>query len=172
MWKKIIFLIVSITIIVVAVGLIMKNSKEKTKESNTENSKSNTAFSVKYRGEEIVPGTEFSVNKIDEEANISEIPSCAFDGIDKIYTYKNFEIIVASVNGKDTIYSVYFDNDEMETTEGVKVTDTKDHMIEKYGTDYEQKLGNKYIYLNGNVELSFIIESDIITAIEYTLVTE
>ena len=45
-------------------------------------------------------------------------------------------------------------------------------MIEKYGTDYEQKLGNKYIYLNGNVELSFIIESDIITAIEYTLVTE
>ena len=63
--------------------------KEKTKESNTENSKSNTAFSVKYRGEEIVPGTEFSVNKIDEEANISEIPSCAFDGIDKIYTYKN-----------------------------------------------------------------------------------
>ena len=70
------------------------------------------------------------------------------------------------------IYSVYFDNDEMETTEGVKVTDTKDHMIEKYGTDYEQKLGNKYIYLNGNVELSFIIESDIITAIEYTLVTE
>ncbi len=168
MWKKIIFLIVSITIIVVAVGLIMKNSKEKTKESNTENSKSNTAFSVKYRGEEIVPGTEFSVNKIDEEANISEIPSCAFDGIDKIYTYKNFEIIVASVNGKDTIYSVYFDNDEMETTEG----DTKDHMIEKYGTDYEQKLGNKYIYLNGNVELSFIIESDIITAIEYTLVTE
>ena len=172
MWKKIIFLIVSITIIVVAVGLIMKNSKEKTKESNTENSKSNTAFSVKYRGEEIVPGTEFSVNKIDEEANISEIPSCAFDGIDKIYTYKNFEIIVASVNGKDTIYSVYFDNDEMETTEGVKVTDTKDHMIEKYGTDYEQKLGNKYIYLNGNVELSFIIESDIITAIEYTFVTE
>ena len=172
MWKKIIFLIVSITIIVVAVGLIMKNSKEKTKESNTENSKSNTAFSVKYRGEEIVPGTEFSVNKIDEEANISEIPSCAFDGIDKIYTYKNFEIIVASVNGKDTIYSVYFDNDEMETTEGVKVTDTKDHMIEKYGTDYEQKLGNKYIYLNGNVELSFIIERDIITAIEYTIVTE
>ena len=148
MWKKIIFLIVSITIIVVAVGLIMKNSKEKTKESNTENSKSNTAFSVKYRGEEIVPGTEFSANKIDEEANISEIPSCAFAGIDKIYTYKNFEIIVASVNGKDTIYSVYFDNDEMETTEGVKVTDTKDHMIEKYGTDYEQKLGNKYIYLN------------------------
>ena len=171
MWKKIVFLIISIVIIATAVGLIMKNSKGKTSQNNNDD-KDKTTLSIKYKDVEIVPGTEFSENKINEAANLSEIQSCAFEGTDKIYTYENLEITVATVNGKYTVYSVYFDSDEIETAEGVKVTDTKDKMIEKYGTDYEQKLGNKYIYTNGNVELSFIIESDIIIAIEYTLIAE
>lgn len=171
MWKKIVFLIISIVIIATAVVLIMRNGKDVTSENNKEN-KEKTTLSIKYKNVELVPGTEFSENKINEEANLSEIQSCAFDGVDKVYTYENLEITVASVNGKDTVYSVYFDNDEIETAEGLKVTDTKDKMIEKYGTEYKEELGRKYIYVNGNVELSFIIENDIITAIEYTLVTE
>lgn len=170
--KKIIFIIIAILIIGAVVGVIIlgskKNESDKTKETNAEQ----TTFEVKYQDVEITPGKEFSADRIKEEANLSEIPSCAFNGVDKVYTYENFEIIVASVDGKDTVYSVYFDNDAMETTEGVKVTDTKDKMIEKYGNNYKQELGNKYIYTNNNVELSFIIESDIITAIEYTLIAK
>lgn len=172
MWKKIIFLIISIVIIITCVGLIMKNDKEKAEKDKNEDNNDKTTFSIKYKDVEIVPGTEFSADKIAEEAALSEIPSCAFNGTDKVYTYENFEIIIASVDGKDTVYSVYFDNDEVETTEGVKVTDTKEIMIEKYGNEYKQELGNKYIYTKGNVELSFIVESDIITAIEYTLITK
>lgn len=171
MWKKVVFLIISIVIIATAVVLIMRNGKDVASENNKEN-KEGTTLSIKYKDVELVPGTEFSTNKINEEANLSEIQSCAFDGVDKVYTYENLEITVASVNGKDTVYSVYFDNDEIETAEGLKVTDTKDKMIEKYGTEYKEELGSKYIYVNGNVELSFIIENDIITAIEYTLVAE
>ncbi len=170
--KKIIFVIIAILIIVGIVGIVCfggkKNSDNNAKETNADQS----TFSVKYKEVDITPGKEFSEEKIGEESNLSEIPSCAFNGVDKVYTYENFEIIVASVNGEDTVYSVYFDDDTMETPEGVKVTDTKDKMIEKYGTNYKQELGNKYIYTNNNVELSFIIESDVITAIEYTLITK
>lgn len=172
MWKKVIFLIISIVIIATCVGLIMKNNKEKIEGSKNENNIERTSLSIKYKDVELVPGTEFNSDKINEEASLSEIQSCAFDGVDKVYTYEKFEIIVASINGKDTVYSIYFDNDGVETAEGVKVTDTKDKMIEKYGTEYKEELGSKYIYVNGNVELSFIIENDIITAIEYTLVAK
>ena len=44
-------------------------------------------------------------------------------------------------------------------------------MIEKYGENYTITLETKYTYTSGNVELSFIIENDMITSIEYTLKT-
>lgn len=171
--KKIIFIIIAVIVIAAVLGIVVMTGKDKIKDSKEDKEDiGKTTFSIKYKDVDITPGKEFNEEKIDEESNLSEIQSCAFDGTDKLYTYENFEITVASVNGKDTVYSVYFDDDEMATSEGVKVTDTKDKMIEKYGTEYKQELGNKYIYANGNVELSFIIESDIITAIEYTLITK
>lgn len=172
MGKKIVFLVIAVVVIVGCIFLIMRNGDNKDKEVASENNAEGTTLSIKYDNVEVTPGKEFKAEQIKEEANVSEIQSCAFDGMDKVYTYENFEVTVASVDGKDTIYSVYFDNDEVATTEGVRVTDTKDKMIEKYGTEYKEELGNKYIYKDGNVELSFIIENDIITAIEYTLVTE
>ena len=45
-------------------------------------------------------------------------------------------------------------------------------MIEKYGENYEISLETKYTYTRGDVDLSFIIENDIITSIEYTLKTD
>ena len=130
------------------------------------------SFSLKYNGVEITPGVDFDENAINKEVNISEIPSCAFEGIDKVYTYENVEITVAEINGKNIVYSVYFIDDSVETTEGVKITDNKDVMIDKYGNEYEELLENKYIYTKNNVQLSFIVENDVITGIEYELKTD
>lgn len=170
--KKIIYLIVFLVIVVAIIaGVTLTKSKKEKGESMEANGGAEATFSIKYDNVEIVPGTEFKEDAISKEFTKSEIPSCAFDGIDKVYTYDNLEIIVASVNGKDTVYSVYFIDDEVETAEGVKITDTKDKMIEKYGSDYKEGLGNKYTYTKGNVELSFTIESDVVTGIEYALIT-
>ena len=54
----------------------------------------------------------------------------------------------------------------------IKITDSKEKMIEKYGENYEISLETKYTYTRGDVDLSFIIENDIITSIEYTLKTD
>ena len=45
-------------------------------------------------------------------------------------------------------------------------------MIETYGEDYNLSMDNKYTYTRENVELSFIVENNIITSIEYTLKTD
>lgn len=173
MGKKVVIFIVAVIIIaVIIVGIFMGNKKSDDNESVESSNNAENTFSIKYEGVEVVPGTEFNTSSINQEAAFSEITSCAFDGTDKVYTYDNVEITVASINGKDTVYSVYFIDDEVETAEGLRITDTKEKMIEKYGSDYKEELGNKYTYTKGNVELSFTIESDVVTGIEYTLITK
>lgn len=165
--KSIIFIIVAIVIIIViAAGAIFLFNKKEEEEKETANT-----FEMVYQGVNITPGKAFEANKITEQATISEIASCAFDGTDKVYTYENLEIIVANVEGKETVYSVYFINDIPKTVEGVKIASSKDEMIQKYGEEYKTGLGNKYTYTKGNVELSFTVENEVITGIEYRLDT-
>lgn len=165
----IITILVLVILAIIAIALLLPNNKKK--DSIQANNNAEEMFSLKYKGVEIVPGTEFNEDKIEDEAVLSEIPSCAFEGTDKVYTYDNVELIIAEIDGKDTVYSVYFIDDSAETNEGIKISDTKGDMIEKYGDNYEEVLGNKYVYTKNNVEISFMIENDIITGIEYTLKT-
>ena len=159
--------LIILAIIVVACVCLLNNKKSKQTNSDVANT-----FSLKYEGVEVIPGTEFDETQISKEASVIEVPSCAFEGSDKVYTYDNAEITVADVDGKNTVYSVYFINSEMQTNEGVKIGSTKQDMIDKYGSEYEQVLENRFVYTKNNVELAFIIENDTITGIEYTLKTD
>lgn len=171
MSKKIIGFIILMIIIAVIVAVVIITNRGNNDNAVESNGAIEETYSIKYEGVEIVPGTEFNPDNISQEAALSEIPSCAFNGTDKVYTYDNVEITVATINGKDTVYSVYFVDDGITTNEGVKITDIRDKMIEQYGTEYKEQLGNRYTYTKGNVELSFNIENDIITGIDYTLIT-
>ena len=167
--KKTTIIIVTIAVLLligIAAICILKNNK---KENNSGTSK---AFSMIYKGGEVLPGTKFDENQIEEKADFSEIPSCAFSGTDKVYTYEGVEIIVAQIDNIDKVYSVYFINDLAQTGEGLKISDNKQKMIETYGKDYNLSMDNKYTYTRENVELSFIVENNIITSIEYTLKTD
>lgn len=173
MCKRKLFIVIVMGIIAVLTltGCNSDKSGEEQQAIQTSYNTENT-FSVEYEGVQIVPGTEFNEDLIEEEANFSEIPSCAFDGTDKVYTYSGVEITVAQIDGKDIIYSVYFISDEVKTNEEVSIADTIDKMLETYGENYVQTLGNKYTYTKGNVELSFIIQNEVITSIEYVLKTD
>ena len=166
--KKVI-LILAIIIVVIIAGVIIFSVANNGEENSLENTQTELAYTVEYNGVNITPGTEFDETAISEEYSFYEIQSCAFEGNDKVYTYSGVEIIVAEVDGVDTVYSVYFLDTETETAEGVKVADSKDAMINAYGEDYESTVENSYAYTRGDVILSFIVENDTITSIEYTL---
>lgn len=167
--KKVLKVLLLVILLIGNLVFLTACGEEKSSSSET---KTKASFSIKYDGVNVVPGIKFDESKISDDAEISEIPSCAFDGVDKVYTYSNVEITVAEINGTPTVYSVYFKDDTISTNEGVKISDSKDLMLEKYGEDYKNTLSNKYDYTKGNVELSFIVENDIVTGIEYTLITE
>ena len=166
--KKIIIIVAIVIVIIagiIAFGVLSNGKKE---ESNVKD-QSSSVYEVEYKGVNITPGQKFDETAISEEYSLSEIQSCAFEGNDKVYTYSGVEIIVAEVDGVDTVYSVYFLDTETETAEGVKGADSKDAMINAYGEDYESTVENSYAYTRGDVILSFIVENDTITSIEYTL---
>ena len=172
MSKKV--LIVIAIIVVIAVGLVIffvTQNSDKVKNLDTEVSVEDENFNVSYLGVDVTPGIPYDRNSIPEEGTYSEIPSCAFEGTDNVSTFSHVEITSAQINGVESVYSVYFLDPEVQTQEGVMISDERAKVIEKYGNDYEE-VGNKITYTKGQVQLSFIIENDLVTSIEYVLVVE
>ena len=174
--KKRIIIICSIFVVVVliiGITFLILNGKESENKNNSNiNNKSNgekkdQGFTLSYKEVDITPGKEFVENAINEEAEFMELESCAFEGNDRVYRYVDVEITVSMLKDKYIIYSVYFLNETTPTTEGIKISDEKNIMIEKYGENYE-KFNNRYTYIKDKVELNFIVENDIITSIDYT----
>lgn len=176
--KKVLIVIIAIIVIVaicVGVYFLTNGSKETNSPAengvNTAENSSENTIKLEYEGKDMTPGAVFSRDIFGEELTYSEVPSCAGQGTDKVYNYDSYEITAYQDGDQEKIYSVYFIDDQITTTEGVKISDDSSVMFEKYGDNYEQT-GNQYTYTSGNVELSFIVENDFIRSITYTLVIE
>ena len=96
-----------------------------------------------------------------------EAPSCAFEGLDKTYSYGSFEIDTYEQDGKDYISTVFFCDDLIETPEGVCLFETKADMINAYGEGFKEEFG-MLVYEKEGMKLKFILEGDEITSIEYS----
>lgn len=131
--------------------------------------KKNITGTLTYMDADITPGRSFNAKSIAAEATKSELPSCAFEGMDHVYRYDNIEITANVKDGKETIYLVYFIDETAVTNEGVKIGDSKSRMLEAYGDGYTNDVTlYSYISDNGKVQINFQIEDDIITGIDYT----
>ncbi len=168
MEKKLIYVIIAVIVIVlIGVGVFVYASKDKSeKVSDNVGEQKQEAFVLKSGDKEIVLGEEFSTEKCGKEKEYSEIPSCAFNGIDKTYKYDNYEITTYPDGAKDRILSIYFLDSGVSTTEGVKIADSYDDMVQAYGNEYENE-GNKYSYKKGKTRIEFLVENKVITSIEY-----
>ena len=110
------------------------------------------------------------INLLGKTEGYFEAESCAYQGIDKIYTYQSFEISTYPVKGKDYVGSVYFLDNTVSTKEGIKIGSTFDDMVKAYGNGYKEQ-NSVYRYSSGDCELSFYINSSKkITNIEYLAV--
>ena len=106
-----------------------------------------------------------------ESQEYFEAESCAFHGLDKIYTYNGFEINTYPNGDKDYIASVYFLDDSVTTEEGIYLGSALDDVVAAYGEDYREESG-EYTYTLGESRLSFIVEEDSVTAITYSAIVE
>lgn len=175
--KKVGIIIAVIVIIaLIVVGIVFAN-QQTTKQTGTTgeenkatqeatNTETEDIYYFEDNGKKITLGAEYTSLNLGEEKDYYEVQSCAFNGMDKIYTFDNYEVHTYPENSTDKVLSVYFLNDQVSTTEGVKIGDSMDKMVETYGDEYEQ-LDTQYTYTKGLTQLKFIIENNAITSIEY-----
>lgn len=95
-----------------------------------------------------------------------EAPSCAFEGIDKMYTYGSFELDTYPTGDKDYISAVIFKDDSITTPEGVGIGDSREKLTETYGGEGTEESGMT-VYRKDDMKLCFIFQGDSIASIEY-----
>ena len=126
-----------------------------------------TGYVFVAEGVELVMGESFDGTALSKANAVVELPSCAIDGMDIIYTYDNYEI-TASDEGKGAYLTAILLLADGATTEGVKIGDEESKITATYGTDCEND-GVQYTYEADGAQLIFLVQDGIITSIEYRL---
>lgn len=101
-----------------------------------------------------------------EAKSYFEAASCAFPGLEKTYTYPSFNLYTYEDGDKDRLASIVILDDSISTQEGIYLNASLDDVIKAYGEPSEKSL-NLYTYEKASMKLSFIIEDDKVTSIEY-----
>jgi len=111
------------------------------------------------------------LNGLGDYLNYAESPSCAFKGLDKIYSYNGFDLYTYPKDGTDYVNSIYFLDDSVSTPEGIHIGSSVDEMLAAYGDQYTEEYG-VYTYTNEKSTLSFIVTDGVIESVEYVAITE
>lgn len=121
-----------------------------------------------YQGTEVVIDAlaEPVLTELGEAQSYFEAASCAFDGLDKMYTYGSVEIDTYPSEEGDRISAILFKDDMVQTKEGISLFMTKADMTAAYGEDYTEENG-MLVYSKDGMKLRFILENEEITSIEY-----
>ena len=125
-------------------------------------------FVFEYKGIRISPdmNTNEFLADLGEPLHYYEVKSCAFEGMDKIYTYTSFEISTYPNGANDLVSSIYFKDDTVTTQEGAYLGMAKADVLALYGSNYTESAG-AYIYSKGGMELHFIFDGETLASIEY-----
>ncbi|MBD5133027.1 MAG: hypothetical protein HDT38_00925 [Clostridiales bacterium] len=101
-----------------------------------------------------------------EPKSYFEAESCAFEGLDKTYTYSGFVITTRPDGEKDYVNSIALTDDSVTTPEGLYIGSSADDVTAAYGqsdTEADTLLG----YSKGGTVLNFILDGGKVISIEY-----
>ena len=101
-----------------------------------------------------------------EAQSYFEAESCAFEGLDKTYTYPGFVITTRPEGEKDYVNSIRLTDDSVSTGEGIYIGSTEADVKAAYGEDGGADQG-MLSYTAGGVSLNFILEGGAVISIEY-----
>ncbi len=96
----------------------------------------------------------------------AESASCAFEGLDKVYTYAGFEIQTYPMGEKDFVYMIILQDDTVATEKGIRIGATKDAVLTAYGTP-NQETATALTYNGKGMYLQFILRDGTVTSIQY-----
>jgi len=111
----------------------------------------------------------YVLERAGEPTGVFEAPSCAFDGIDRIFAYPGIQIYTYPDGDNDFIHTIAFFDDSIRTTEGgIRLGSSLQAVFEAYGDDFEYD-SDMYTFRRGLTRLEFLVENDIVMSISYGL---
>jgi len=136
-------------------------------EANGEEEKS---YHFIYKGVEIVPGDEMEPlkNKLGEPTSYYESVSCAFEGMDKIYTYGSVQITTYTEKNVDYIYTIVLLDDSVTTPEGLYIGADALKVESAYGDMRADQ--NPLTYVRGNSSITIGLRDGAVVSITYTAI--
>jgi len=114
---------------------------------------------------------ESVIAMLGEPMGVFEAPSCAFDGIDRVFRFPGVQIHTYPSGDEDFVHTISLQDDTVATTGGVFLGQTLDDVIEAYGDDFVQEYG-MVTFTRGLTTLSFLVESNMVIAITYGLILD
>jgi len=106
------------------------------------------------------------IEKLGAYKSSYEAPSCAFDGMDVVYSYSGFDLLTYSAGGAEAkVSGVVLRDDTVETKEGLFIGSDKAAVESTYGK-MEDGANNLRI-TKGNCELLVILTDGYVSSIQY-----
>ncbi|MGI6333872.1 MAG: hypothetical protein ACOX1A_04545 [Saccharofermentanales bacterium] len=141
-----------------------------TGQNTTAGVKPSSGYSFVYRGVEIVINTPAApiLAELGEPIHFFEAPSCAFQGLDKIYTYAGLEIQTYTEGDTDYVYIINIMDDTVSTPEGISLGASPEEVKAAYG-DRAAESPNQLLYMSDGCQLKFVFADGELVSIEYAL---
>ena len=131
---------------------VIDNTGTDTKTADTGSAKTE-GYVFETKGVKVVIDADMApvLSALGEASSYFEEASCAFEGIDKTYSYSGFEIKTYPSDSGDKIQGVFLTDDRVATI---------------YGTDYTVK-GTEYAFEKGGMQLRVTLKDDVVNLITY-----
>ncbi|MBR4706930.1 MAG: hypothetical protein IKP29_02610 [Pseudobutyrivibrio sp.] len=127
-----------------------------------------TGYVFNYKGTDIPVDAEAApiIEALGEASSYFESPSCAADGIGKVYTYSDVEVETYPDGDVDKVLAVRLLNDTVSTAEGIDLSSSKDDIVAAYG-DATEETDRSLKYEKDGMSLVFIFGDNGLISIEY-----
>lgn len=138
-------------------------------EAKTEAQGSNLVFEAAGKKISIGMDTSEFLDALGDPDSYFEAESCAFQGLDKVYTYKDYVIRTYPDGDIDRVSAIELRDDIATTSEGAYIGMTEDEIKSLYGSyTIEGDSSSSMTIKDGNTKLSFIFEDGSVNSITYT----
>lgn len=139
---------------------IMQSVEESTSSTET------SGYSIVYEGVSMAPGMEATqiIEALGDDYELSEGASCAYQGMDKVYTYDNLIIYTYEIDEGEFVSIVEATGETCNTNASIHIGSLKDEVIEAYGEPQESTdagLG----YTQDGIEIQFFLTGSEVTDI-------
>ena len=128
----------------------------------------NREYTFTLEGVELIPGQPFDASALPEANTVFEIPSCAFEGTDNVYSYNACEVTAYNEGSGEVIYSIYLLDPNTVTPEGLAMGDEEAKIVAAYGPNYNLSDG-QYTYIGRNSQLIILTSGGFVISIEYRI---